>query len=135
MDRIIDRFGPLEKSNVRFHNPPYIRGYHFPKKEIAKIVKLINKERVDYLWMGLGNPKKEIMLKDIFHKANFSFAFPVGAAFDFMSGAKKQAPKPMRTLGLEWFFRFITDFRYSKNKVGGSFTSLSMLNRHVVFRD
>ena len=33
----------------------------------------------------------------------------VGAAFDFISGAKSQAPSWMRGLGLEWVFRLATE--------------------------
>ncbi len=135
MNAMMKRFPLLKPANVAHYNPPYIKGLHFPKSEINKIVGLINKHRPDYLWMGLGNPKKEIMLGEIFGRAGFRTAFPVGAAFDFFSGAKKQAPKAVRALGLEWLFRLVTDFGYSKGKVGNSFRSLSMLNRYVVFRD
>ena len=35
----------------------------------------------------------------------------VGAAFDFLSGRKPQAPRWMQRIGLEWFFRLITEPR------------------------
>jgi N-acetylglucosaminyldiphosphoundecaprenol N-acetyl-beta-D-mannosaminyltransferase len=35
----------------------------------------------------------------------------VGAAFDFLAGAKAQAPHWMQRLGLEWFFRLVTEPR------------------------
>ncbi len=35
----------------------------------------------------------------------------VGAAFDFHAGIKRQAPSWMQHLGLEWFFRLITEPR------------------------
>ncbi len=35
----------------------------------------------------------------------------VGAAFDMLSGRKKQAPRWMREHGLEWFFRFMQEPR------------------------
>jgi N-acetylglucosaminyldiphosphoundecaprenol N-acetyl-beta-D-mannosaminyltransferase len=35
----------------------------------------------------------------------------VGAAFDFLSGNKPQAPKWIATIGLEWFFRMCTEPR------------------------
>jgi N-acetylglucosaminyldiphosphoundecaprenol N-acetyl-beta-D-mannosaminyltransferase len=35
----------------------------------------------------------------------------VGAAFDFLAGVKKQAPRWMQRSGLEWFFRLITEPR------------------------
>ena len=35
----------------------------------------------------------------------------VGAAFDFIAGAKKQAPRWMRECGLEWLFRLLQEPR------------------------
>ena len=35
----------------------------------------------------------------------------VGAAFDFLAGAKPQAPRWMRSAGLEWLFRLATEPR------------------------
>ena len=35
----------------------------------------------------------------------------VGAAFDFLSGRKPQAPPWMQRSGLEWFFRLVTEPR------------------------
>ena len=35
----------------------------------------------------------------------------VGAAFDFLAGAKPQAPRWMMGLGLEWLFRLATEPR------------------------
>ena len=35
----------------------------------------------------------------------------VGAAFDFLTGAKPQAPKLIQTLGLEWAFRLVSEPR------------------------
>ena len=35
----------------------------------------------------------------------------VGAAFDFLAGAKPQAPRWMMTIGMEWLFRLITEPR------------------------
>ena len=33
----------------------------------------------------------------------------VGAAFDFLAGAKRQAPRWIRSAGLEWAFRLVTE--------------------------
>ncbi len=35
----------------------------------------------------------------------------VGAAFDFLSGTKKQAPRWMQRSGLEWLYRLISEPR------------------------
>jgi N-acetylglucosaminyldiphosphoundecaprenol N-acetyl-beta-D-mannosaminyltransferase len=35
----------------------------------------------------------------------------VGAAFDFLAGGKRQAPKVLQRLGLEWLFRLVNEPR------------------------
>ena len=35
----------------------------------------------------------------------------VGAAFDFIAGQKRNAPRWMQAIGLEWFFRFLCEPR------------------------
>ena len=35
----------------------------------------------------------------------------VGAAFDFLAGTKRQAPKWMQKTGLEWLFRLLSEPR------------------------
>jgi len=37
--------------------------------------------------------------------------FAVGAAFDFISGNKRRAPRWMRNCGLEWVFRMMMEPR------------------------
>jgi N-acetylglucosaminyldiphosphoundecaprenol N-acetyl-beta-D-mannosaminyltransferase len=34
---------------------------------------------------------------------------PVGAAFDFIGGVKRQAPPRVQRAGLEWAFRLVTE--------------------------
>jgi N-acetylglucosaminyldiphosphoundecaprenol N-acetyl-beta-D-mannosaminyltransferase len=62
------------------------------------------------LFVGLGCPKQERWM------ARHRGAVPavmvgVGAAFDFISGTKPQAPHWMQPLGLEWLFRLGTEPR------------------------
>ena len=50
---------------------------------------------------------------------------------DFITEKKKEAPKFIREIGMEWFYRLITDFRYSRKKVWrsliGSFYALNIV--------
>ncbi len=135
ISKIARNFEHLKMNNVRYYNPPYIKGDKFSDGEIKKIVNLINREKVDYLWIGLGNPKKEILAGQIFGKSKFRHAFSVGAAFDFLSGTKGWAPRPVRMLGLEWLYRLVTDFGYSSKKVRKSFSALTLMKKLIEFRD
>ena len=42
---------------------------------------------------------------------NASVLMGVGAAFDFHAGVKRQAPRWMMRVGLEWFFRLLSEPR------------------------
>jgi len=64
----------------------------------------------DIVWVGLGSPKQERWMA--LHSPMLPFLLiGVGAAFDFLSGAKRQAPVWMQERGLEWLFRFIQEPR------------------------
>lgn len=75
------------------------------QEEDERIVGEINRLRPDVVWVGLGSPKQDFWMHDHSVKLNASILAGVGAAFDFLSGAKKQAPRWMQRVGLEWFFR------------------------------
>jgi N-acetylglucosaminyldiphosphoundecaprenol N-acetyl-beta-D-mannosaminyltransferase len=62
------------------------------------------------LFVGLGTPKQELWMAG--HRGRLpAVMVGVGAAFDFLAGAKKQAPRWMQGLGLEWLFRFTQEPR------------------------
>ncbi len=86
------------------------------KKEWRRLVKKIEISQPDIFFVSLGSPKQEIFsyqLKNYLKKPKI--IIPVGAAFDFISGVKKQAPKWMQDWGLEWVFRLISEpFRLYK---------------------
>jgi len=109
----------LNKKKVYAYNPPYIKGTKFPGKEIERIAREINKVRPDYVWIGVGSPKQNILAFDLFDKVKtkYIFKFNVGAGLDFALGKKKEAPRYIQEAGLEWFYRLVTDFKHSKKKV------------------
>jgi len=62
------------------------------------------------LFVGLGCPKQECWMAR--HRGRIpAVMVGVGAAFDFISGTKPQAPHWMQRLGLEWLFRLCTEPR------------------------
>ena len=124
----------LPLKNIFYYNPPYIKSYSFPKQEIDKILKIINSKKPDYLWIGLGNPKQEIMSVQLINRAQVKKIFNVGAALDFLSERKKQAPLFFRKTGMEWFFRLLTDFKYSSKKVIKSFIGLFYIKKSIELR-
>lgn len=75
------------------------------------IVNTINKSNPDILWVALGNPKQEIWMYDHRKKLEAPMMIGVGAAFDFLSGNIKQAPKWVQDCGFEWLFRLVHEPR------------------------
>ena len=69
----------------------------------------INASGADYVWVGLGTPKQDFWLADNRADLDASVLFAVGAAFDFLSGAKRHAPRLMQRTGTEWLFRLSTE--------------------------
>jgi N-acetylglucosaminyldiphosphoundecaprenol N-acetyl-beta-D-mannosaminyltransferase len=94
---------------------PGLVGYAFspPFRELSPeedqaIVDRINASGTPILFVGLGCPKQEKWMAD--HRDRIqAVMLGVGAAFDFLTGAKAQAPDWLQAAGLEWLFRFAVE--------------------------
>ena len=76
--------------------------------EDSAVVKAINDASVNVLFVGIGCPKQELWMAE--HKADLNCVMlGVGAAFDFIAGSKKHAPRWMQKIGLEWLFRLFSE--------------------------
>jgi N-acetylglucosaminyldiphosphoundecaprenol N-acetyl-beta-D-mannosaminyltransferase len=74
-------------------------------KEDEETVEMIDRAAPDVLWVGLGTPKQERWMHEHRTRLRVPVMVGVGAAFDMLSGRRKQAPRWMREHGLEWSFR------------------------------
>ena len=73
------------------------------------IIKRINSVDPDIVWVGIGTPKQERWMANHIGKINAPVMIGVGAAFDFLSGTKRQAPKWIQRSGFEWLFRLASE--------------------------
>jgi N-acetylglucosaminyldiphosphoundecaprenol N-acetyl-beta-D-mannosaminyltransferase len=88
-------------------SPPFHR---ISREEEQGAVDRIEAAGVQLLFVGMGCPKQENWVAE--HRENLScVALAVGAAFDFLAGAKPQAPRWMQAHGLEWLFRLLSEPR------------------------
>jgi N-acetylglucosaminyldiphosphoundecaprenol N-acetyl-beta-D-mannosaminyltransferase len=62
----------------------------------------------DYIWIGLGSPKQDRIASEL-SKLTGKLCIAIGAAIEFVSGEKKEAPKILQSLYLEWLFRLFSD--------------------------
>lgn len=80
-------------------------------EEDQSIISRINETNPDIVWVGMSNPKQDRWIASHVGKLNAPVLIAVGAAFDFLSGNKRQAPRWIQNIGLEWFFRLCTEPR------------------------
>jgi|SRR5579872_4313312 len=78
--------------------------------EDRRITRSMQDAGVRILFVGLGSPKQDRWMHA--HKNRVqAVMLGVGAAFDFLAGAKPQAPRWMQSSGLEWMFRLASEPR------------------------
>jgi N-acetylglucosaminyldiphosphoundecaprenol N-acetyl-beta-D-mannosaminyltransferase len=72
-------------------------------EEEARVTDELLRSGTRVLFVGLGSPKQERWMAD--HRHLPVVMIGVGAAFDFLSGRKRQAPRALQGLGREWLHR------------------------------
>jgi N-acetylglucosaminyldiphosphoundecaprenol N-acetyl-beta-D-mannosaminyltransferase len=82
--------------------PPH-RTLTGPEQEA--VAERIERDRPDVVFVGLGAPKQEKWMATMRPLLEAPVLVGVGAAFDFLSERKRQAPDWMQRRGLEWAFR------------------------------
>lgn len=89
------------------YSPPF---RPLTEAEDQVVTRQINQAQIDILFVGIGCPKQEIWMAE--HRDSLSCVMlGVGAAFDFIAGNKKHAPRWVQRVGLEWLFRLLSEPR------------------------
>lgn len=79
------------------------------KIEELSFLRKIPLKKINILWIGIGSPKQIELASYIKSNSKGITIMCVGAAFDFISGCKKQAPLWIRKHGLEWLYRLLSE--------------------------
>jgi N-acetylglucosaminyldiphosphoundecaprenol N-acetyl-beta-D-mannosaminyltransferase len=100
----------------RYPGLQIVGGYSPPFRELtddeqAWVVEDINRSQADVVWVGIGQPKQEVWMREFRDRLEAPMLVGVGAAFDFHAGLVPQAPPWMQALGLEWVFRLAQEPR------------------------
>jgi N-acetylglucosaminyldiphosphoundecaprenol N-acetyl-beta-D-mannosaminyltransferase len=90
------------------YSPPY---RPLTADEQQWVVDDVNRSGADVVWVGIGQPKQEIWMRDMRDRLDAPMLVGVGAAFDFHAGLVPQAPNWMQAVGLEWVFRLAQEPR------------------------
>ena len=75
----------------------------------AEAAERINRAAPDIVWVGVSSPKQEFWMSCMRPLLGAAVLIGVGAAFDFHTGAARQAPSWMQRSGLEWLFRLLQE--------------------------
>jgi N-acetylglucosaminyldiphosphoundecaprenol N-acetyl-beta-D-mannosaminyltransferase len=86
---------------VGAESPPF---YSLSPEEHDAVAYRINASGAGFVFIGLGSPRQENFVWEQRSRIK-AVQLCVGAAFDFIAGTKKRAPKWMQDIGLEWMYR------------------------------
>ena len=107
----------LRENLVKRHPELQVAGTFCPpfrelsSEEDRAVVDTINAAHPDIVWVGLSTPKQEYWMANHLGRIQAPVMIGVGAAFDFVAGTKRQAPRWMQRSGLEWLFRLCSEPR------------------------
>jgi N-acetylglucosaminyldiphosphoundecaprenol N-acetyl-beta-D-mannosaminyltransferase len=104
--RLCERFAGLKV--VGTWSPPF---HDLSADEEQTMIDRITAAKPDIVWVGLSTPKQERWMARYGARLPVPVLIGVGAAFDMHAGLKKQAPRWMQRVGLEWLFRLSTEPR------------------------
>lgn len=88
------------------YSPPFGRP---AEEEELNILKTIHTTEADIIWVGMSSPWQEIWMHEHIGQINIPAMVGVGAAFDYLSGSKVQAPSWMQRCGMEWLYRLLSE--------------------------
>lgn len=100
----------LKKSNPNLNSVKFVASKFkkINKEEQRKIAEEIEDFKPNLVFVGLGCPRQEYWVHENSKYINCP-VISVGAAFDYIAGNIKRAPKLMQDLGLEWLYRFLQE--------------------------
>ena len=84
------------------------RDGYFPEDQSDAVAAQIRSSGANVLLAGLGSPKQELWLWDHLAHSGCGAGIGIGGTLDVLAGNVERAPALWRQLGLEWFYRLVT---------------------------
>ena len=81
----------------------------FSSEDDDAMLAAINAFQPDVLFVGMTAPKQEKWAYAHFHELEAGHVCCIGAVFDFYAGTVRRAPRWLIRLGLEWFYRLVSE--------------------------
>lgn len=102
--------GRLPDTDIRHCDPP--PGVLHSVAAQQSIVDFIEAEQPDLTLFAIGAPQSEIVAHRVQRGGRArGVALCIGASIEFLTGAKRRAPRAMQRLGIEWAFRLFSEPR------------------------
>ena len=89
-------------------NVIFVQDGFFNENDELKIIASLESIKPCIVFVALGVPKQEIWISKYKNRLNSSIMVGVGGSFDVWADKIQRAPLGFRKLGLEWFYRLIT---------------------------
>jgi N-acetylglucosaminyldiphosphoundecaprenol N-acetyl-beta-D-mannosaminyltransferase len=84
-------------------------GFERRAHSLQQVLDHIASAKPHVLFVGLGAPKQEFLIRDHIRALNVPLAVGIGGSFEIVSGVLNRAPMWMQSSGLEWAFRFFQE--------------------------
>jgi N-acetylglucosaminyldiphosphoundecaprenol N-acetyl-beta-D-mannosaminyltransferase len=84
-------------------------GFDNDAHAIAQLTRCVSTAAPDLVYVGLGKPKQDLLIKELRAKLPNVWFIGVGVSFSFVCGAVRRAPMWMQHLGLEWLHRLVLE--------------------------
>ncbi|MEO5494561.1 MAG: WecB/TagA/CpsF family glycosyltransferase [Sphingomonas sp.] len=102
--------GRLPDADVRHFTPPMRVLDSAPAQQA--IVDFVEAQQPHLTLFAIGAPQSEIVAHQIQQRGTArGVGLCIGASIEFLTGAKRRAPRAMQRLGLEWAFRLLSEPR------------------------
>jgi N-acetylglucosaminyldiphosphoundecaprenol N-acetyl-beta-D-mannosaminyltransferase len=102
---LVDKYPSLKlcgSSSPVIESPPSSR-------DLELVLSEVERARPDILFVGLGSPKQEQLIRFLREHLPSTWMVGVGISFSFIAGDLKRAPAWMRKMGIEWVHRMMQD--------------------------
>jgi len=102
-ERLSARFPGLQVAGT--YSPPL--GFDSDPEEDARAVQIVREAKPDFLFVALRSPRTEKWIERHREQLGVPVMIGVGAAFNFIAGRERRAPRQIQQWGLEALWRFI----------------------------
>ena len=91
------------------HCPPV--GFDQDEEQFEQVHQALSAARPDLIYVALGSPKQEHLIRRLRGELNASWWIGVGISLSFLCGQVRRAPRWMQMIGLEWLHRLLQEPR------------------------